>query len=40
MAWFDTAFANLDLKVKRKALLASLNAASAIITEARHESEE
>ena len=40
MAWFDTAFANLYLRVKRKALLASQNATSAIITEACHESEE
>ena len=40
MAWFDTAFANLDFRVKHKALLASRNAASAVIAEARHESEE
>ena len=40
MAWFDTAFANLDPRVKHKALLASRDAASAVITEAQHESEE
>ena len=40
MAWFDTAFANLDPRVKHKALLASRDATSAIIAEARRESEE
>ena len=40
MAWFDTAFANLDPRVKRKALLASRDATSAVITEAQCKSEE
>ena len=34
MAWFNTAFANLDPRVKRKALFASRDAVSAVITEA------
>ena len=40
MAWFDTASASLDPRVKCKALLASRDAASAIITEAQCKSEE
>ena len=34
IAWFDTAFGNLDPRVKCKALLASRDAASVVITEA------
>ena len=40
IAWFDTACANLDPRVKHRALLAGKDAALAIIAEARRESEE
>ena len=40
IAWFNTACANLDPRVKCRALLASKDAALAIVAEAQQESEE
>ena len=40
IAWFNTTCANLDTRVKHRALLSSKDAALAVITKVRWESEE
>ena len=40
VSWFDTAFANSDPQLKQKALLASWDAASAVLVEAQQTREE